>query len=482
MPPADRNGRAWLPVAAAALLLALVFLGARPVWDPDEGRYTNVALEILRTGDWVDLARNDETGHWTKPPLSYQAIAASFALLGRSVWAARLPGALAYLLTVWLVARCARRLAPGADKEAALVYATMLLPFAASQFVSTDALLAALEALGMLGYVELRFGPRAHAWSGTLCMAVGFGAAFLTKGPPALLPLLAVVAVEILAPSHRLHVLPALSGVAVGAAVAVPWFLLVGHRHPGLLGYLFVQEIVDRTTGTHVSHNGAWYGWLTIYLPTLVVGTLPWTGALGRALRGLRRRDPASLLLALWVALPLLVFCLSRSRLPLYLLPLCVPLALVVARQRQREGHGMPRPILVASWVVALLAVKLAAASWTTPLDAQAFAHAIQERVPGKVAEVVFVEDPPHYGLHLYLGSEVEEVSYAHLADHPFDPDYDEDLGDELAKPEKDRIFVTKQVQWDEVTSRLSGLGYRPVALGTPFREHVIFRVAARPV
>lgn len=60
---------AW-PVAAIALLLAFVFLGARPIWDPDEGRYTNVALQMLDSGDWVDLARHHETGHWTKPLLT----------------------------------------------------------------------------------------------------------------------------------------------------------------------------------------------------------------------------------------------------------------------------------------------------------------------------------------------------------------------------------------------------------------------------
>jgi len=484
--PADRNGRAWFPVAAVALLLALAFLGTRPLWDPDEGRYTNVALEMLRSRDWIDLARNQETGHWTKPPLTYQAIAVSLALLGRNAWAARLPSALAYLLTVWLVARCARRLVPGAEKEAALIFATMLLPFAASQFVSTDALLAALEALGVYGYVELRFGTGASPWSSTLSMAVGFGAAFLTKGPPALLPLLAIVAVEGVAPSHRVRLLPALSGVALGAAVAAPWFLVVGHRHPGLLGYLFAQEVVDRTTGTHVAHNGAWFDWIAIYVPTLLLGTLPWGGALWRAVRGvpsaLRRKEAEVLFLVLWMGLPLLVFCIARSRLPLYLLPLCVPLTLLVARQRRAEGRGMPKPAFLALWVVFLLGIKLAGAAWATPLDARAFAEAIRQRVPGAVSEVVFVEDPPHYGLHFYLGSEIEEVSYGHLNDHPFDPEYDADLGDELAERETGRVFVTKEVQWDEVIRRLDRLGYRPVALGRPFEAHVIFQLAPRPV
>src|SRR6187549_3605864 len=99
-------------VAAVALLLALGFLGSRGIWDPDEGRYTNVGLMMLDTGDWLNPKRNHDVGHWTKPPLTYWSIASSVGIFGRTAWAARLPIALSYLLCVWLTWRIARRLAP----------------------------------------------------------------------------------------------------------------------------------------------------------------------------------------------------------------------------------------------------------------------------------------------------------------------------------------------------------------------------------
>ena len=46
-----------LALMALALLLAFAFQGTRGLRDPDEGRYTNVTLQILRSGDWVSL-------HW----------------------------------------------------------------------------------------------------------------------------------------------------------------------------------------------------------------------------------------------------------------------------------------------------------------------------------------------------------------------------------------------------------------------------------
>ena len=89
-------------------MLALALLGQRGIWDPDEGRYTNVALHMLDSGNWLEPHRSEEVGHWTKPPLTYWAIAASVEVFGRNPWAARLPGSLAYLLCAWLAFRIAR--------------------------------------------------------------------------------------------------------------------------------------------------------------------------------------------------------------------------------------------------------------------------------------------------------------------------------------------------------------------------------------
>jgi len=171
-------------VLLLTLALALIGLGARGLWEPDEGRYTNVALHMLASGDWLNPHRSLDTGHWTKPPLTYWALAASLGSLGHTPLAARLPSALTYLLIVWLTMRIARRLAPGAATVAGLAYATMLLPFASSQLITTDPLLAACQALAMYGYVEFRFGDDSpRRW--LLLMWAGFGLAFLTKGPPA---------------------------------------------------------------------------------------------------------------------------------------------------------------------------------------------------------------------------------------------------------------------------------------------------------
>jgi hypothetical protein len=264
------------------------------------------------------------------------------------------------------------------------------------------------------------------------------------------------------------------------------------HGNPGLLGYFVGNEVVNRIATAELGRHGQWYGWITIYAPTLLVGTLPWTPSLLRWARALpaalrrwrhadgRRNDGAALLLALWVLLPLLVFCLARSRMPLYVLPLFVPLAVVVARQRQDEGADIPRGPWLWGWVGLLLALKLASAAWPTHKNAAEWAAAIRARAPGGVVrEVVFVEDMARYGLHLHLGAEIEKISLA-APTQRFNPASDEDLLTELSEREPDVVWICKQSRWPELKRRIEALGYRADAIGAPYRERILFVVQPR--
>lgn len=476
------------------LLLCFGFLGTRSIWDPDEGRYTNVALTMLESGNWVDPMRNEHTGHWTKPPLTYWLLAASMGAFGSNPWAARLPVALACLANILLVRLIARRLGVGDGTLAGLVYATMLLPSVAGQLVTTDFVLAAFQTLAMYGYVCHRFDSGVPAWRGVLLMWSGFALAFLTKGPPALLPLLAVLVMAWLAPRPlRAGWRWQLVGIALFVLLTFPWFVWVSLRHSGLLGYFLGTELVDRVASDSFGRNGEWYGWLKVYLPTLLLGTLPWTRHAITWVRGWparlvqTRRDTllrtpatdAALLLVLWVLLPLLAFCLARSRLPLYILPLWAPLAIAIAATRKSLGLQWPRLHWITLWVAVLLSLRWGVAYLPTHKDAALWADAIRERAHGSVREVIFINDMARYGLHVHLGAEVEKVSTFPVTGAPFNPEFDESLRDELRETdfEEGLIYITKVEQWPDLRQRIEHWGYKPQALGTPYSGRVIFEV-----
>src|SRR5438270_3806280 len=75
------------------------------------------------------------------------------------------------------------------------------------------------------------------------------------------------------------------------------------------------------------------------FIPCLLAGALPWSVLVlagwrrSLRLRGADRRiDPARLYLALWIALPLVLFSLSHSKRPQYILPLLPAVAILAAK------------------------------------------------------------------------------------------------------------------------------------------------------
>jgi len=479
-------------VAILSVVLAFGFLGTRGIWDPDEGRYTNVALNMLSSGDWITPRRHHEVGHWTKPPMTYWAIAGSIAMFGANAWAARLPAALAYLVCVLMVWRIAARIAPGHHATAATVYATMLLTVGAAQFITSDYLLAAFETAAMWSFVESRFGAPAQRPYWLVAMWVALAAAFLTKGPPALLPLAVAVAFD--------HCMPARGGLrlfrSIGALLfaflALPWYIAVIQGHPGLLRYFLGDEVVNRIATSEFSRHSGWFDWAWIYIPTLLLGTLPWTKyllhwlrRLPKSMRGwwrdsvLRAESARHVLVALWLLLPLAVFCIARSRMPLYLLPLFTPLALIIAMEWGRQGRNPPRVRVVAAWVLVLLALRLAIAFWPTHKDASQWADAIRERTSAPLTEVIFVEDMARYGLHLHLGprTEIEKISLEAIRQSAINPEYDDPLAHELSEREPNTLWICKERVFPNVKAKAGALGYRVTQLGTPYKGRVFFTI-----
>ncbi len=411
---------------------ALVFQGSRGLWEPDEGRYTAVALEMLGSGDWLHPRLLGEE-HLSKPPLTYWAIAASVRLLGRNEWAARLPDALAFVATTLMVYALARRLCPACPWLPALIYATFGATYVSANAITTDTLLTLWETLAVWGFVAWWWGG-GRRWP-VVVMWLAFGLAFMTKGPPGLLPLLPVVVFAVwrrgeVRPRSLFHPI----GVLLFLAVGLWWFALLAVEEPERLSYWLSHEVARRLAGEH-RRNPRWYDAFRVYLPFMLAGTLPWTMALLRGIpcaarvvaRAWRRRplpgDDAKAFALVWFALPLAVFAVVPSRLPLYVLPLFVPLALLGGmRLGERALRGRLARALLFVWVTALVGVKGAGALYgelslryahkglRAAEDSRVLARRIRVAAGGEPDQIVFVGSTPFYGLRLYLRSPVGRI------------------------------------------------------------------------
>jgi 4-amino-4-deoxy-L-arabinose transferase len=199
--------------------------------------------------------------------------------------------------------------------------------------------------------------------------------------------------------------------------------------------YFLHREMYDRIF-TAVQHRnpGPW-GWLKVYFPTIVLGSLPWwpnlapaafAGLRGRAPKSPARRPDIRLMLWLWFAIPLVVFCVAQSRLPAYVLPLFLPLSLLLARglELRIDLHKASQCVALAIWIVALLAIKGTAAYAVKQPDRDNLIVArtlSASATSGAYSAVVFVqatakaydiEERTPWGIRLYLDKPVYAVAW----------------------------------------------------------------------
>ncbi len=309
----------------------LLPLGLHGLWIPDETRYGQISQEMLLTGNWVS-PHFMGIRYFEKPAAGYWLIALGQAVFGQNLFGVRIASALTTGLSVLLAYLIARRLwnDPRKSFACALLYLSFGLVAGQAGYSNLDpqftfwvnlslvALWFALDSRTMRG--------RLGAWA-LLGLACAMG--FMTKGFLAwALPVL--IAVPYMLWQRRLGELVRYGSLAVLVAVLVclPWVLAIHIQEPDFWRFFFWNEHIRRFSADNAQHVRPWW----FFLPIIAVACLPWAGLLPSTLRKTwqEKRQPAITFLALWLLLPLGFFSLSNGKLPTYIMPCLLPLALLM--------------------------------------------------------------------------------------------------------------------------------------------------------
>ena len=410
-----------------AICVAFLFQGTRGLFETTEGRYAEVGREMVAGGDWM-IPHLDGHPHWTKPPLTYWSIAAGLTTAGRNTWGARLYDSVALVVTTITVAALGATLWDEiTGLIAALIFVTIPFVVMGANVVSPDMLLACFETLAVLCYWRsARATDSRHAARWMAAMGAAFGLAFLTKGPPGLLPLFAIVIFSFIS-RRRGGAAPRLfnvMGLVLFVLVGLSWYIASIVNDHSLFGYFLGKEVYGRVaTGMH-HRNSEWYMAPVIFGLPLLVGLGAWlvTGITDarKFPRTTYRRalhTPEILFLLLWIVAPLLIFSISKSRLPLYVLPL-VPAQALLAARLAVCSNGAERA-LRRTWriaivsAVALIGVKAGAAYVKSPSNMAPLAKEIQAVNAGRVT---VVDNTKLFGLQFYLDGNLHRTTSAELS------------------------------------------------------------------
>lgn len=360
----SRKRRAGLIGASfiVALTIFLAGLGRPPLFEPDEGRYAEVAREMLARGDFV-TPHNDFVRYFEKPPLVYWTTAASMRIFGRNEFAARLQAAVFSAGEVAVTADLGAAmfdLSVGMLSAAALMLSPLFFAFA--RFATPDPALAFFMTAALALFWRAAHPPgfatresRNRMLGAAALLALGT----LAKGPVALALVGAIALAWLVHQGRARDALRAPWGgcVVVYLALVVPWFALAAYRNPGFLDFFFIHEHIHRYLENNEHQWGPWF-----FIPVVLGGAWPWIFFAPFAFRADRQeapcvieadedRNPPGLsklrlkiasirptiaYLSIWFGVIFVFFSIPESKLGEYILPAFPPVAIA-------SGLGLAR-------------------------------------------------------------------------------------------------------------------------------------------
>lgn len=319
------------------LLTSAAVLGSQlsyPLFEPDETRNAQIALNIIENNQWMALELND-THYWDKPPLMAWAMAISYQTLGITETTSRLPGVMMIMACIAVVLFAGKRIVGfrAAWIGAMLTLLSCGLPFT-GRYITMDSALTLFATATLLSVYTGSFDGRFRkAWWIVAGLCTGLG--LLSKGPVMLaICLPPVILFSWLTGTPIFNKTRRIAYWAIPCLlVAGPWYIGTMIATPDFLAHFLWKHHVVRFTSAFNHQQPIWF-----YLPVILIVMFPasqllWTGMKFLAtrkpeVRRLRSQAHGYLLIVpLWL---FVFFSLSQAKLPTYIFPAIPTLCLLL--------------------------------------------------------------------------------------------------------------------------------------------------------
>ena len=421
------------------VLIRSYFNAVLPLMDKTEARYGEIARLMSETGNWITPQIDYGLPFWAKPPLSTWASALSISIFGSAEVFVRLPYLIVLVGLVLFIGRYSK-------VHVQSFYLPGIIALSIPEFylhagvVSTDTFLTLSIALSMFGFWEA-LRDQAKSYWGYLFFA-GMGIGLLAKGPIVVILTLPPIILWALITKNTQKVyfkLPWIGGILLMLALSLPWYIMAEINSPGFIDYFIVGEHFERYFNS--SWKGDKYGFpkqqpLGIVCVFLILFLLPWSIAFVRLLIKKGKdsiHNPWVLFLLFWALWTPLLFTYSKSLIHPYVLPSCIPVALIISHYWSVLKHRRIYLGFASGLPVLLLAVHLSGR--IKPLYAATTDKYLLEQA--NLALDIFSLDQKSYSSQFYTMGNIKRIDTAYLG--------------QLLKMNKTFNLILLNKQWEEL-------------------------------
>lgn len=325
------------PIIVVLLLLVLsgclyfFQLDKMALTDPDETFYAQTAKEMVQKGEWLTPYLYGKP-QFEKPIFFYWLVEVSYKAFGINEFAARFPSALfgfLGLVAIYLLGRLLFNNRAGILSAIAL--ATNLEYIILANACVTDMVLSTCMLLGVLFFFYGQIKKKDYFY---ILSAAAFGLSVLTKGPIFILLaggtiFLYLILVREFALIKKFKTI--LLSTAVFLAVALPWYIIMYKLHANtFMDEFFGFHNVTRFLSPEHKIGSQYY----YNIPILFGGFFPWSAFLPLGFWNMfkDKNKKASWFILLWFFMIFIFFTASSTKLPTYIFPCFICLALIVGK------------------------------------------------------------------------------------------------------------------------------------------------------
>ncbi|RMF96319.1 MAG: glycosyltransferase family 39 protein, partial [Candidatus Schekmanbacteria bacterium] len=245
-------------------------LSKRDLWDPDEGRYAEIAREMIERGDYITPTLNYENYN-KKPPLYFWLSVISYKLFPNKDYAPRYVSALFGTGCVLFVLFAGTRLfCFESGIFSALILLTSLEFIALSRAIVTDMILTFFITAAILSFFifSLKLSSKYEIFKYLLFIFSGL--AFMSKGPLGIIVPSLVILSYILAfrDFSKIRDLLRPINILLFLLVVLPWYVISTIKTPGFLyDNLIYENVMRYFTNVHERSGSIFY-----YIPVILGG------------------------------------------------------------------------------------------------------------------------------------------------------------------------------------------------------------------
>jgi 4-amino-4-deoxy-L-arabinose transferase-like glycosyltransferase len=367
---------------AVLVLICLAFFmpgfASLPPTDRDESLFAQASKQMIESGNYADI-RVQDNYRYKKPIGIYWLQAASVKLLSGghldAIWAYRVPSAVGATIAVLMTAAIGALLfGPAAGFLAALMIAGCLIVNVEARLAKTDAALLATILVAQYGLARA-YRESVKGFGVPFAFWTAIGAGILLKGPIILITVAStLVWLRLTEKNLRwFSVLRPLPGIIYALLLVSPWLIAIGILSHGafyrqsvghdMFGKIAKGEFRIIPPGAHLLAFPA------VFFPFSLFALLAAPDAWAK------RGEPAVRFCLGWIIPAWIVFELSLTKLPHYVMPLYPAIALLAAKAlldgfpslAQPRWRWLP-PLVLSVWLLigTALALGLALGPYVT--------------------------------------------------------------------------------------------------------------------